>query len=129
VVHVVGALVNVYKVRVAASLTYGFGGCNKSVGDRDDDLTGFYACCHKGESQSIRATADAYAVLRSAEACEILFKALDHRPANETGGMQCFAKDSDQVFFQFPVRGDQVEKWDFHHMALEDGEWANGKKK
>src|SRR6185312_11909176 len=56
---------------------------------------------------------DAHAKFRVAEFCEVALESVQHRAADESGGVQRFAKHGNQFGFQLAMGSYQVDKWHF----------------
>ena len=54
------------------------------------------------------------AVLRAAECGKLFFEALDLGAADEPARAKRIADDGEEFLFEFEVRGNQIQKWDWH---------------
>src|SRR5689334_7180161 len=86
-IHVVCTFVDVYEPWFRACLRYGLCSRDKCIGNRDCNVAGLDSCSYEREAQCIRATANADAMFGATEVRKRFFKLLNHRTANEAGGV------------------------------------------
>ena len=116
--HVVGALVHVDELRMRARLRNRFSRGDEGVRHGDDDVARLDARAHNGESQRVGSAADGHGVARAAEFGERLFKILHHRPADESGGVQCLLEHFRQFLFQLDMGSYQIQKRNTIRIAI-----------
>ena len=84
-IHVVGAFVNIDKLRDSPGLRYCLRGRNECVGDGDDASVRAHSCRHECKPQSVGSAAHPNAMWNVAKAGEVAFEPVDHWSTNESG--------------------------------------------
>src|SRR5216683_802550 len=75
------------------------------------DIAGFHTGAHQRETQRIRSTAHADAILCTAQFREVVLELLHHRPANKSGGTECTLENIRQLLLQLDMRSSKIQEW------------------
>src|SRR5260370_17667940 len=75
------------------------------------DIAGFHTGAHQRETQRIRSTAHADAILCTTQYREFVLDLLHHGPANKSGGTECTLENIRQLLLQLDMRSSKIQEW------------------